>query len=359
MAGLPETEIHPDTATVQFRAYESGAPPDAQYEQFGLTDPGARVLRLSDYARTWKLASRLRRESSSPYDYLLRVNDYLRSDGFVYTEVPDPPAPGVPPLESFLLDSKRGYCQQFSGSMALLLRMGGIPARVVTGFSPGGLRASSREWVVRDTDAHSWVEAWFDGIGWTTFDPTPPDTPARSQIAAVNPGVADGGDAGGDDNQGTPALRNRQPGGLQRDQPADAGGGGAADDGSPWPWVGLGALLAALIAGGAVVAARGAGGDALAELERALRRSGRPVPTGVTLTELERRLGSSSYLRALRAARYRPGATGPSPADRAAFRRELASGLGWTGRLRGYWAAPAYSSASSAPVAQLDRAVAS
>ncbi len=343
VSGLSETEIHPDTASVQFSPYETGDPPSAQYEQFGLTDTGEHALRLSTYARTWDLASRLRRQSSSPYDYLLRVNDYLRGDGFVYTEVPDPPAPGVPALESFLIDSKRGYCQQFSGAMALLLRMGGVPARVVTGFSPGGLRASSQEWVVRDTDAHSWVEARFDGIGWVTFDPTPPDTPARSQIAAVNPGAGDGGDTGGDDNQGTPALRNRRPGGAQRDRvggDGSAAGGGGQDDGSPWPWLGLGALVAALIAGGAIAATRGGGGDALADLERALRRSGRPVPTGITLIELERRLGSSSYLRALRAARYGPNAAGPTPADRAAFRRELASGLGWTGRLRGYWALP-------------------
>src|SRR6185436_3112918 len=66
-------------------------------------------------------------------------------------------------------------------------RMGGIPARVAVGFSPGGYRSKAQEWVVSDTDAHSWVEAWFDGIGWVTFDPTPPDTPARSQVAAIEP----------------------------------------------------------------------------------------------------------------------------------------------------------------------------
>ena len=52
-----------------------------------------------------------------------------------------------------------------------MLRMGGIPARVASGFSPGGFRQTTGEWIVRDTDAHSWVEAWFDGIGWVTVDP--------------------------------------------------------------------------------------------------------------------------------------------------------------------------------------------
>ena len=54
-----------------------------------------------------------------------------------------------------------GYCQQFSGAMALLLRMGGVPARVGAGFSPGTLDSDRDEYVVRDLDAHSWVEAYF------------------------------------------------------------------------------------------------------------------------------------------------------------------------------------------------------
>jgi hypothetical protein len=224
--------------------------------------------------------------------------------------------------------------------------MDGIPARVATGFSPGGQKASSGEWVVRDTDAHSWVEAWFDGLGWVTFDPTPPDTPARSQIAAINPPSAD--DATGSGDESTPLLRNRQPGGLQRDTAApQAGNAGAGDGGTPWPWLAAGALLAVAIMAAAVVttrrrAALGTSEAALAELERALRRSGRSAPTGTTLTELERRLGTTStgYLKALRTARYGSSAGGPSPEQRAAFRRELAVGLGWAGRLRSYYALP-------------------
>src|ERR687885_2146224 len=69
--------------------------------------------------------------------------------------------------------------------MAMLLRMGGIRARVATGFSPGGYSKRHQAWIVRDTDAHAWVEAWFDNIGWVTFDPTPSETPARSQVFAL------------------------------------------------------------------------------------------------------------------------------------------------------------------------------
>src|SRR6478609_10295129 len=65
--------------------------------------------------------------------------------------------------------------------MALLLRLGGVPARVASGFTPGTKDPKTGEWVVRDLDAHSWVEVWFDGIGWVTFDPTPAASPARGQ----------------------------------------------------------------------------------------------------------------------------------------------------------------------------------
>ena len=67
--------------------------------------------------------------------------------------------------------------------MALLMRMGGIPARVVTGFSTGATDTKTGEYVVRDFDAHSWVEVYYPGWGWITFDPTPAASPARSQPA--------------------------------------------------------------------------------------------------------------------------------------------------------------------------------
>ncbi len=339
-------ELHPDEVSVVFDDYDSGQPPRAEYRQLGLTGSGFKALRATYYWRTWQLAARLRRQSDTPYDYLLRVNGLLRSDDFAYTEVPSRPDPGVAPLESFLFDSKRGYCQHFAGAMALLLRMGGIPARVVTGFSPGGQRASTGEWVVRDTDAHSWVEAWFDGIGWATFDPTPPATPARSQISAINP--PEPGDetavGGGSPLEQNPRQGDGTSGTSGLPQPAGGAGGGA---GTPWPWLGAGALLAAALTGAALLAARRRAAlsrpeAALAELERALRRSGRAAPAGTTLTELDRRLGTAAtgYLQALRASRYGPGAGAPSPEQRAAFRRELAVGLGWGGRVRAYYALP-------------------
>jgi transglutaminase-like putative cysteine protease len=347
---LADNPIPLTQADIQFAPFESEVPPLAAFAQYGTTGRGNPTLQASLYDRTWALSKRLRRQSDSAYDYVLAVNDYLNGPGFVYTESP-PPVGDEAPLEGFLFDTRAGYCQQYSGAMTLLLRMGGIPARVATGFSPGGVRTGTNDWVVRDTDAHSWVEAWFDGIGWVTFDPTPADTPARSQIAAIAQADASlgGGGLGGDLPGGSAFERPGQllgPGGAAGSGALDGLGGAKADGGVS---VGLWFLLALAIAGLGVLLALVVRGlqvqtpeTALEELERALRRSGRSAPAGTTLTQLEQRLGVSrdGYLRELRRARYGPAGTVPDSTSRAAFRRDLASGLGFGGQLRALWALP-------------------
>ena len=78
------------------------------------------------------------------------------------------------PLANFLFVTKRGYCEYFASAMAVMLRTQGIPSRVVTGFQSGYFNDVSGSWVMRASDAHAWVEAWIEGRGWVTFDPTPP-----------------------------------------------------------------------------------------------------------------------------------------------------------------------------------------
>jgi transglutaminase-like putative cysteine protease len=287
---------------------------------------GARITAASVYGQSWALARRLRDGAATPYDYVRAVESYL-GRGFRYTE--SPPVRPVP-LESFLFRDRKGYCQHFSGAMALLLRMGGVPARVTTGFAPGTLDRRRGEYVVRDLDAHSWVEAWFAGYGWVPFDPTPSDAPAASQAAvAQSPSAAS-----------PPAGDRADPGHRAA---GDSGGG-------PRPWLaGAAVLLVALAVGAAFGLTRAArerrGRDpVLAELERALERTGRPLAPGTTLARLEARFagspGAAAYLRALREARYGGRGDGPTRAQRAGLRRELARGLGPAGRLRALWALP-------------------
>ncbi len=292
---------------------------------------GVRLVNESPYGRMYRLAQRVKAASSSPYDFVRRVQARVRA-GAAYDE--QPPRRAVP-LDAFLFGDRRGYCQHFSGAMALLLRMGGVPARVAAGFTPGKLDRKRDEYVVRDLDAHSWVEAYFPTIGWVPFDPTPADAPPSSQAAdeaAPNASVGDVSDLGA---EGDPGADPRA---------------GIADEGTAPRWALVVAALALVLAVAAFVRARRARrptrptAPELVELERALRRAGRAPAPDMTLRRLEQLLGGSEaargYLERLRLARYGTGAPAPSAGQRRALRRALGEGLGPGGRLRAWWALP-------------------
>jgi hypothetical protein len=127
--------------------------------------------RLLPYAQLYERAQQVAGKTTSPYAAVVALETWFRSSGgFTYSEQPGP-TPGLPPLVGFVIDTKTGYCQHFAGSMALMLRLLGIPARVAAGFLPG--RYHGDFWEVTDHDAHAWVEVWFQGLGWLPFDPTP------------------------------------------------------------------------------------------------------------------------------------------------------------------------------------------
>ena len=313
---------------VVFPAWDEGAvAPEAFRPGFGGVEPrrenAERVIRRSGLRRTCALAQRLRRGAEDPLDYIKSIEAYL-ANGFTYTEAPPDTAST---LEGFLFEAKSGYCQQYSGAMALLLRMGGVPARVATGFTSGSYDRKAKEYVVRDLDAHSWVEVWFPGYGWVTFDPTPSDAPPRSQSS--DRGAAAIGDA--------PDLS----GGA-----IDPRTGLAAEEGTDWrPIAGL-AALALLVLGGGFLAyrRRGRRPGPLLELERALQRTRRAPAPGATLQVLETSLSRSpeavGYVRALRDQRYAAAGGRPTPAQRRGLRSELGRGGGPLGRLRAWWALP-------------------
>lgn len=89
------------------------------------------------------------------------------------------------PLQTFLLQRVPAHCELFATSMVMMLRSKGIPSRYVTGFVMGERNAPGGYSVLRDENAHAWVEAYLPGLGWTSFDPTPPD--GRPQIRQPSP----------------------------------------------------------------------------------------------------------------------------------------------------------------------------
>jgi len=232
---------------------------------------------------------------------------------------------------------------------AFLAAAAGIPARVAAGFSPGSYNKDTREYRVRDLDAHSWVEVWFPGIGWVPFDPTPARSPAQSQSSALATSAA-AADAG--------EVRNIRGGVAASDRTTDSSSTSGGDGGGGWILPGLILILVVLplTAGAALIGARVArlrtltpdemAEVQLSELRRALGRLGWELPASTTLLGLERRLGrlagprSQAYAGALRAHRYDPRAPeGPTMDDRRAVRRELSRG-GVVERLRGFLAIP-------------------
>ena len=123
--------------------------------------------------RVGELAREIVRGDSSPAVQARLVEKYLRTHYGYTLELPQfEPAD---PLAYFLFHRKKGHCEYFASSMAVMLRALGIPSRVVTGFQSGVYNPISGTQLVRSSDAHSWVEAWLPHRGWTTFDPTPPD----------------------------------------------------------------------------------------------------------------------------------------------------------------------------------------
>ncbi len=126
------------------------------------------------------------------------IQEFLRGPDFTYSTEPLPGS-GYRALENFLLRDRRGYCEQFAASMAMMAREVGIPSRVAIGFLPGD-RVRDNTWEVSIHDMHAWPELFFAGYGWVRFEPTPAsvtgtapswtlpgaDTPSQEESLASN-----------------------------------------------------------------------------------------------------------------------------------------------------------------------------
>ncbi len=122
--------------------------------------------------RTRELARELTEGAANPYDAVLRMNEYLKRTYPYDLSIP-PQREEMDAVEYFLFGQRRGYCEQFASSLAVMARSRGIPARVATGYAPGDYNPFTGLHEVRASDAHAWVEVYFPGYGWSAFDPTP------------------------------------------------------------------------------------------------------------------------------------------------------------------------------------------
>jgi transglutaminase-like putative cysteine protease len=119
------------------------------------------------------LAAELTAGADSPYDRALRLQDHLRGPSFVY-DLNVGNGHSSEALESFLFETRRGYCEQFAGSFAAMARAAGLPARVAVGFTPGlNDGGEDTTYEVLGKHAHAWPEVYLEGFGWVAFEPTP------------------------------------------------------------------------------------------------------------------------------------------------------------------------------------------
>ncbi len=147
-------------------------PPDIlrKYLRLPSLDP-----RIADLARD------VTRNSGNRYAKAQALEQYLRTH-YAYSLILRGSPAHKDPLAMFLFDVRSGHCEYFASAMVVMLRQIGIPARLVNGFRSGEYNSIGGNWIVRQYDAHSWVEAYFPPYGWIEFDPTPAD-PQRPRMA--------------------------------------------------------------------------------------------------------------------------------------------------------------------------------
>ena len=173
--------------------------------------------RVEDLAASLRVDEEGRRRSDG--EFLIALQDYLRSSEFAYDATPEyaeragAGGGSVDYLEQFLFEIKAGYCQQFATAFALLARTQGIPTRVTVGFLPGDLDPNDETFEVTGLHTHAWPEVYFEDYGWVRFDSTPrleAPEPRYTRSPADLGGLGAGGARGG-----LAAAVGRQPDGLR------------------------------------------------------------------------------------------------------------------------------------------------
>ncbi|WP_439107038.1 transglutaminase TgpA family protein [Congregibacter sp.] len=136
------------------------------------------ALSVSENPRTRALAEALYAQSASPAAFVDTVLDYFRNEAFFYTLQP-PLLRDDDPMDQFLFESQRGFCEHYAYAFAVMMRSMGVPSRIVGGYLGGEVNPVNRTVIVHQFDAHAWNEVWLEGQGWVRVDPTAAVSPDR------------------------------------------------------------------------------------------------------------------------------------------------------------------------------------
>jgi transglutaminase-like putative cysteine protease len=132
--------------------------------------------------KTRRLVKRLWTQAGSAHNYVQRVLDYFAQQPFYYSR--EAPLLFNDPVDEFLFDTREGFCEHYSSAFTVMMRLAGIPARVVTGYQGGEMNPLSNYMIIRQSDAHAWSEVWLAGEGWRRIDPTSAIPPSRIKLTA-------------------------------------------------------------------------------------------------------------------------------------------------------------------------------
>ncbi|NOX77178.1 MAG: DUF3488 domain-containing transglutaminase family protein [Gammaproteobacteria bacterium] len=173
-----EFELISKSPVYQLRRYDMQSYTDYQLDPASPPDQ-FRYLQLPNNAapRARQLARQWRNRFANDADIMQQALQYFRQQPFYYTRKP-PLMPGDP-VDEFLFDRQRGFCEHYASAFVVLMRAARIPARVVTGYLGGETNPLGDYFIVRQSDAHAWAEVWLSGQGWVRVDPTAVIPPSR------------------------------------------------------------------------------------------------------------------------------------------------------------------------------------
>ncbi len=148
--------------------------------------------RVTDLAKQWTA------NAGNPYDRVMAIQENLRRIPYS-TDVVAPPG-GRDAVDYFLFDQKQGYCEYYASAMVVMARSVGVPARVASGYATTLYNRTKAAYEVDEADAHTWVQVYFQGIGWVDFEPTP-----------INPALTRPEGAGAEGEQAAPVVESPKP----------------------------------------------------------------------------------------------------------------------------------------------------
>jgi len=151
--------------------------------------------------RTRDLVRRLKQNTSGPRELMAAILERFAEGGYIYTRNPAL-LPEENPVDHFLFESREGFCGHYAQALAWTARAAGVPARIVTGYLGGSRNPLGDYWLVRQSDAHAWVELFFPDAGWVRKDPTQALSPDQIVAEEQNGASASEGIRGRDGPSG-------------------------------------------------------------------------------------------------------------------------------------------------------------